>query len=68
MDDLIEALQIFKEYLYLPNDPTNMRCEHETLIVEYGTEESDVSQEHIKKLNELGFFWDESHEAWCMYM
>lgn len=52
MDELIEALQIFRKYGN-PNYPTH--CEHDTLYI-CGIDPEDVSVEDIKKLDELGFF------------
>lgn len=52
MDDLIEALTIFRKYAN-PDYPTH--CEHDTLWIcidpELVTDEDD-----IKRLDELGFF------------
>ena len=52
MDELIEALQIFRKYGN-PKYPTH--CEHDTLYI-CGIDPEDVSVEDIKKLDELGFF------------
>jgi len=52
MDDLIEALQIFRKYGN-PDYPTH--CEHDVMYI-YGIEPNDVSKKDIKRLNELGFF------------
>ena len=53
MDDLIEALQIFRKYGN-PGCPTH--CEHDELFVMI--EPSGVSPEDIVRLGELGFFPD----------
>lgn len=51
MKDLIEALQVFIKYVDL-DYPTN--CTHDLLFVDCKPEM--VSEEDIKKLDELGFF------------
>lgn len=51
MDDLIEALTIFKKYKNL-KWPTH--CEHDVLYI-IGIDASDVSNEDTEKLEELGF-------------
>lgn len=59
MDDLIEALQIFRKYAN-PARPTH--CEHvELWIMEVG----EVSAADAKRLDELGFRWD--GEGWYSY-
>lgn len=50
MNELIEALTIFAKYTQ-DDHPTH--CEHDTLMVL--VDPSDVSEEDIVKLNELGF-------------
>jgi hypothetical protein len=52
MKQLIEALQIFLKYGNL-DYPTH--CEHDTLMI-CGIDPKIVSEEDIKKLDELGFF------------
>lgn len=54
MEELIEALQIFSKY-DPPTPPTG--CEHDELFVYIDPER--VSEEDIKKLDELGFFVNE---------
>jgi len=51
LSELIEALNIFLKYGDI-SDPTY--CEHDELTV--CVDPSDVSEEDIKKLDELGFF------------
>jgi hypothetical protein len=51
MEKLIEALQILLKYGN-PDYPTH--CEHDVLTI-CGIEPSDVSEEDIAKLDELGF-------------
>jgi len=50
MDDLIKALTIFRQYGN-PEWPTH--CEHDQLYVDIHPE--DVSPDHIKELEDLGF-------------
>jgi len=52
MKDLIEALQILLKYGN-PDYPTH--CEHDILTI-CGIEPVNVSEEDIKRLDELGFF------------
>lgn len=52
MENLIKALQIFLKYGN-PDNPTH--CEHDCLWI-CGIDPSDVSEEDIEKLDELGFF------------
>lgn len=53
MEDLIEALQIFKKYCGNVRCPTT--CEHDELFVNCVKPEH-VSEEDTKRLAELGFF------------
>ena len=62
MDDLIEALQIFRKYSDTKY-PTN--CEHDTLYVDVNPEL--LSDEDIKKLDDLGFFVDDELEVFMSY-
>ena len=52
MDDLIEALQIFKKYSDTKY-PTH--CEHDVLYICGGIEPADVSDKDKERLEELGF-------------
>lgn len=61
MDDLIEALTIFRKYTNESN-PTN--CSHDVLAV-CDIEEGAVSAEDVARLDTLGFFWDD--ECWISY-
>lgn len=53
MDELIEALTIFKKYAPDCKFPTN--CWHDTMGVPV-VDPEDVSEEDTKRLDELGFF------------
>jgi len=62
MDDLIEALQIFRKYGN-PEFPTH--CEHDVMYlnIDYNL----VSDDDKKKLDELGFFEDEDNDKFMSY-
>jgi len=66
MNDLIEALQIFKKY---GEDEYPINCEHDILMVYMSniTEKNDVLKEDIFQLEELGFDWDEEYECFTSY-
>jgi hypothetical protein len=64
IDQLIQALTIFKKYIGDDDFPTH--CEHDTLMVMVHTEE-EVSEEDRKTLEELGFFFDDNTESWHSY-
>jgi hypothetical protein len=57
VDDLIEALTIFRKYGN-PSSPTH--CEHDKLIVTI--DPSMVSTEDIARLHDLGFLTDDDTE------
>ena len=57
MNDLIEALQIFRKYGN-PENPTN--CSHDELFVDINPDL--VSLEDTAKLDDLGFFVGEEYE------
>lgn len=63
MDDLIEALTIFREYGN-PAWPTH--CEHDVLTI-CGIEASQVSESDKVRLGELGFFVDEDLDCFQSY-
>ncbi len=63
MDDLIEALTIFRKYAN-PRWPTV--CSHDQLAI-CGVTRDQVSEEDIGRLNDLGFFWDESDEIFVSF-
>jgi len=63
MDDLIKALQIFLKYKN-PKWPTN--CSHDVLsIMELGRDE--VSEDDIKTLDSLGFFWSDEYDCFISF-
>lgn len=57
MKDLIEALTILAKYMD-PEQKWPTACEHDVLHV-CGVEPEDVSEEDMKRLDELGFFPNE---------
>jgi hypothetical protein len=63
MSDLIEALQIFLKY---GNPPYPTHCEHDELTI-CGIEPSAVSEEDKHRLDELGFFVDESEDCFMSF-
>lgn len=63
MDDLIEALQIFRKY---KNEKWPTHCEHDVLYI-MGVGKEEVSEEDQKRLDELGFLWDESEDGWFSF-
>lgn len=62
MDDLIEALQIFRKYTDTKY-PTN--CSHDELAI-CDVEPSSVSGEDVKRLEELGFIISGEDEAYFL--
>ncbi len=55
MDDLIEALKIFRKY----GNPYNpVHCEHDVLTI-CDIDHEEVSTADISRLKELGFFIDD---------
>jgi len=64
MDNLIEALQIFRKYGN-PDFPTH--CEHDVLWI-CGISPDDVSDEDKKRLNEIGFFHNEDDDLFKSYV
>lgn len=65
MRDLISALTIFLKYANDDRCPTH--CEHDVLYIGCDIEESAVSNDDIKKLDELGFFPSDEHEGFISY-
>lgn len=63
MEGLIEALQIFLKY---KNAPYPTHCEHDVLYV-CGIDQDAVSPEDTKRLDELGFFFDDECEAFASF-
>lgn len=62
MENLIEALNIFKKY---KNNDDPIMCALRTLMINHVTKKM-VSKEDQEKLNELGFEWDDDYKCWLM--
>jgi len=60
MDDLIEALQIFKKHQTPTRWPTI--CQHDELIIVGVT--GELPEEDRERLQELGFEYNEDEEYW----
>ena len=63
MSKLIEALQIFLKYGD-PAYPTH--CEHDVMII-CGISVDSVSEEDVKKLDELGFFVSTEYDGFASF-
>ena len=61
---MIEGLEILKDY---PTGDGWMAAEHD--IIWTGCEENpeNMNPEDVKKLDELGFFWDDELDCWACY-
>lgn len=68
MDDLIEALTIFKKYVdkgsYAYNNP--FHCEPDVLSIN-GLQLDLMAEEDVSRLNELGFFYDHHSDSFQSY-
>jgi hypothetical protein len=58
MDDLIEALTIFRKY---GNSRRPTHCEHDVLTI---MDVGEMTAADAARVTELGFFWDESADCW----
>lgn len=56
MDDLIEALTIFRKY---KNEQFPTHCEHDVMWI-MGVTNDEVSDADRERLGTLGFFWSDS--------
>ena len=65
MNNLIEALNIFKKYIGDKTYPT--WCEHDVLGICCDIEDN-ISEEDIKRLDELGFFYSEEYDCYISYL
>ena len=61
MDQLIEALTLFRKYR---NEQWPTHCEHDVLMI-MGVTKDEVTEEDQKRLGELGFIWSEDGEGGC---
>lgn len=65
MKDLIEALTILAKYID-SEERCPTYCEHDVLHV-CGVNNEEVSEEDLKRLDELGFFLDEDGEGFMSF-
>lgn len=63
MKDLIEALQIFLKY---GNSKWPTNCTHDQLAI-MDISPADVSEEDVRRLDELGFFVDEDEGCFISF-
>ena len=63
MDDLIEALTIFRKYAN-PRNPTH--CSHDQLAI-MDVDPAEVTDEDKARLDDLGFFVDEDEECFISF-
>lgn len=63
MEDLIKALQIFLKY---GNTEYPTSCSHDQLAI-MDIEKDQVSEEDVKTLDELGFFWSEGEDCFISF-
>lgn len=64
VDDLIEALTIFKKYQKPTQWPTG--CLHDELYIN-GVRRRDVSLEDRKRLRKLGFLWNKEERYYYSF-
>ena len=60
MDDLIEALTIFRKY---KNEDNPTHCNHDELWI-MGVGKDDLTDEDHKRVSELGFHWSSNDDVW----
>lgn len=65
MKDLIEALTILLKYAN--NDKYPIHCEHDELYIGCGITLDKVSDEDVKRLDELGIYWNKSVECFISH-
>jgi len=63
MDDLIEAMQIFRKYCK-GDEKTPIHCQYDELNV-CCVDRSKMSEEDVERLGDLSFMWTE--EGFCFY-
>ncbi len=69
MNDLIEALKIFKKYIEDENSyefKNQFNCEHDILLVTAVNVE-DVSENDVERLDELGCFKSEEYDSFASF-
>ena len=65
MKDLIEALTILLKYAN--DDRCPVHCEHDQLYIGCDITLDKVSEEDVKRLDELGIFWSESEDSFISF-
>jgi len=63
MSNLIEALGIFKKY---KDEACPTHCEHDIMYI-MGIAKDVMTEEDIKRLEELGFNYDDTEEGWYSF-
>lgn len=63
MDELIQALTIFKKYR---NEKWPTHCEHDVLMI-MAVGENEMSEEDTKAVEKLGFTWSDEYDCWASY-
>lgn len=63
MDELIEALNIFKKYR---NEKWPTHCEHDVLMI-MAVGEKEMSLEDTEQVEKLGFHWSGEYDCWASY-
>jgi hypothetical protein len=63
MDDLIEALQIFRKYT---DCDYPVHCMQGTMLI-MEVDEVEVSQSDMYRLETLGFYWSEHEDCFVSY-
>lgn len=65
MKDLIEALAILQKYANDDRCPTC--CGHDTLYIGCDITLDKVSDDDVKRLDELGIFWSDSEDSFISF-
>lgn len=60
MDELIEALQIFRKY---KNERWPTNCQHDVFYIMAVTKD-EIPEVEQRRLKELGFLWNDTEEVW----
>lgn len=63
MDDLIQALTIFKKY---HNEKWPTHCEHDILMI-MAVGEQEMNEEDTQEVEKLGFHWSSEYDCWVSY-
>lgn len=63
MDELIQALTVFKKYR---NEKWPTHCEHDVLMI-MAVGEKEMSLEDTATVEKLGFHWSSEYDCWASY-